>query len=887
MKIPAVWIAASFAVGIAIRASGFSSAAPWLVAATLLIFAGALSARFIRTLWPAAILALAAWCALGVASASIERAAVRSDNVAQLAAARKFDTAEPLHWRGRLREDPLVLPWGARYLINLEEVEAAGRRIPVAGGLRVNYFWKRDAAEPLPPLRAGDRVEALVRARQPRNFMDPGAPDTRALLARDGVDLIGTLRSLELLQRLASPPPTFAQRLARARGQLLKQIADTFPASPDISAILRAMLLGDRTFVDSNVALDFQKTGAFHVLVLAGLHVGVLCAFLLWLGRKLRSPLWLTASVTLLALFFFAAVVQDRPPILRATLMAAFFLLAQPLYRRVALLNTVAIAAILLLAAHPSMLRDMSFELSFLAAASIAGLALPWIGRTSEPYLTGLKHLGDIARDVSFPAKVAQFRIDLRAVVARLMMILPRRLASFAEPMLIFPLRAGLRLWELFVLSFALQAGMLALLAFDFHRVTLAGPLSNVPAVLLTGLIVPLGFLTLGAGFVSKHIAAPMAWILGWLVKLLLASVQWVAALSRLSFRAPAPSLPLLAATIATLVILCVFAGMHKLPDPVRVLRPRPRYGSTSLRVGLFEFAAATVFIGLSLLAALHPLRARLPLGSLEVTVLDVGQGDSIFAAFPDGHTMLIDGGGEPGSTWTRGLRSGPDVGEDVVAPYLWSRGLKRIDVVALTHAHHDHLDGLRAILNDFAVGELWIGADSDAPAFRELLDEAKARGVKVVHHYASDHFQFGGVQGEVIWPPAPSGAPLTANNDSLVIELQDGSTRFLLPGDIEAKAENALVSDGESLAADFLKVPHHGSKSSSTEAFLEGVAPRFAVISVGEGNPFGHPNDSVVERYEQRGTRIFRTDQNGAVTALSDGRTVTVTAYRESNAVN
>ena len=179
--------------------------------------------------------------------------------------------------------------------------------------------------------------------------------------------------------------------------------------------------------------------------------------------------------------------------------------------------------------------------------------------------------------------------------------------------------------------------------------------------------------------------------------------------------------------------------------------------------------------------------------------------------------------------------------------------GVKRVDVIALYARASRSLDGLRAILKDFTVSELWVGLDSDAPAFRDLLDEAKAHGVKIVHHYATEKFDFGAVQCAIAWPPAPGGTPLTENNDSLVISLQDGTTRFLLPGDVEAKAEKELSSGDENVRADFLKVPHHGSKSSSTEPFLEGVAPRFAVISVGEGNPFGHPNDSVVERYEER----------------------------------
>jgi competence protein ComEC len=883
MKIPAVWLAAAFATGVLVRPATHSGPAPWLIAAGFLILAGAASTKFLRTLWPAGILAMAAWCALGAASVSIEQAAVPRNNVNTLIAAGKIDTSEPLRWRGRLREDPLRLPWGARYIIDIESVESASGTIPVVGGLRANYFWKKDIAEPLPPLRAGDRVEALVRARPPRNFMDPGAPDTRAMLERAGVDVIGTLRNLELLTKLDSPRPTLSQNLSRARGTLLNEIDATFPASPDVAAILRAMLLGDRMFVDSNVSLDFQKTGAFHVLVLAGLHVGVLCAFILWLGRKFRSPLWLTTIATLTALVLYLGVVQDRPPILRATLMAAFFLCAQPLYRRVALLNTVAIAAILLLAVHPSLLRDMSFELSFLAAGSIAGLALPWIDRTSERYVAGLNHLGDVPRDLSFPPKIAQFRIDLRATISRINTLLPKRLAPISERVYTMPLRAGLRLWELLLLSFALQIGMLGLLALDFHRVTLASPASNVPAVLLTGLIIPLGFLTLGSALIWKPLATPLAWALSALVKMLLATVHWFASLPLVTFRAPAPSIWILAAAFATLIILCAFARLNLVRNAVRITRLRTPSRKPTGRARIAELSAAAALASFTFLAAAHPFAPKLPRGKLEVTVLDVGQGDSIFASFPDGRTMLVDGGGEPGSTWTHGLRSGPDIGEDVVAPYLWSRGIKRVDVVALSHAHHDHMDGLRAVLNDFSVGELWVGLDSDAPAFRELLEEAKSRGVKVIFKHAGEHLEFGGAQVAVVWPPEPGGIPLTTNNDSLVLSLQDGKTRFLLPGDVEAKAEKEIISNGENVSADFLKVPHHGSKSSSTEAFLESVAPRFAVISVGEGNSFGHPNDSVVDRYEEKHARVMRTDQDGAVTATTNGTNLTVKSFRDS----
>jgi len=449
------------------------------------------------------------------------------------------------------------------------------------------------------------------------------------------------------------------------------------------------------------------------------------------------------------------------------------------------------------------------------------------------------------------------------------------------------PIRAGLRLWELFVLSFALQCGMLALLAFDFHRVSLAGPLSNVPAVFLTGLIVPLGFLTLGATFLWSRLAHFLAALLGTLVKLLLASTHWFAALPHVSYRIPEPPAWLMIVWLPALVALCGCARMNCIPRAHRAIAgnaPASR-SVTPGRIG--EWIAAAAFAAITIAAATHPFRPGLEAGKLEVTVLDVGQGDSIFAAFPDGGTMLIDGGGEAGSEPIGGYRSGPDIGEEVVAPYLWSRGIKRIDVVALTHAHHDHLDGLHAVLNDFRVGQLWVGSDVDTKAYEELIAQARSDGIPVVHRYEGAKFSFSGTQGDVLWPRDSGELAATANNNSLVVRLNDGGTRFLLPGDIEQKAEKQLIADGAPLAADFLKVPHHGSKTSSTEGFLDEVAPRVAVISVAEQNAYGQPSAEIVERYRRRGVRLLQTNRDGAVTASTDGSVLRVTTYREMFADN
>lgn len=879
MKLPALWIAAAFAAGIALSTARPGGLKLWLAATVgAILFAGVFVWR--KNEAAAWTLALAAWMALGGLAASVERAAVPANHVTRLIAAGRLDLSEPLRWQGRLRDDPMALPWGQRYEIDLERVEAAGADVPVRGGLRVTLYDGGNAPTSTgapEDLRAGDRVEALVKARPPRSFLDPGAFDLHGYLAQQRIDLTGSLRSGALLQRIGRPKPTFSHCLARARGNLLARLDRLFPEQPERAAVLKAMLLGDRSFVDSEVVTAFQKTAAYHVLVVAGLHVGALVAFLFWLCRRLRFSIGMRSLVTLAALAAYAGVVQDRPPILRAALMAAFYLCARPLFRRVDLLNTVSLAALAILVWKPSSLADSSFELSFLAAGVIAGLALPWMNRTSAPYRAGLRHLGDATRDGAHPPKTAQFRIEMRAAAARLRYRLPQRLAPRATLWLTAPVRAGLRLWDIVLLSVVIQWGMMPMLAQDFHRVSVAGPVSNIPAVILTGVIVPLGFLTLGVTFVWARLALVMAKALGFCTTLLLATVEWFSRIPRAAYRIPGPPAWLVAAFFVALILLAAAARAVAARRMSRTARRQ-----LPPRIGPAEWGSAAVLALLTILVASHPFAPKLAHGKLEVSVLDVGQGDSIFAAFPDGRTMLIDGGGLAGSAWVGGRRSGLDVGEDVVSPYLWSRGLQRLDVVALTHAHHDHLDGLHSVLDNFRVGELWIGRDEETRAFESLLAEARARGVNVVHQIKGARFDWQGVRGEVLWPPDPGPVEEASNDDSLVLRLSEGGVRFLLAGDIQQHVEEKLAQDRAPLAVDFLKVPHHGSKTSSTEAFLAAVAPRVAVISVGETNPFAHPSENVIERYDHAGVRLLRTDRDGAVTALTDGQSLSVHAYAE-----
>jgi competence protein ComEC len=285
-----------------------------------------------------------------------------------------------------------------------------------------------------------------------------------------------------------------------------------------------------------------------------------------------------------------------------------------------------------------------------------------------------------------------------------------------------------------------------------------------------------------------------------------------------------------------------------------------------------------------ALTIAIFPFAPRWAAGKLELTVLDVGQGDSLFVVSPHGKTMLIDGGGAFGGFSQREAHNGIDPGEEAVSPYLWSRGFQKLDVLALTHAHQDHIGGLTAILENFRVETLWIGREVESAALANLERLAHERKIPVLHEARGNTFAWDGVETQLLWPestPQEIG-PSPKNNDSLVLRLKYGERTFMLPGDAEKQAESAILDENSEIAlrADVLKVGHHGSKNSTMPGFLAAVRPRVAVISAGEDNPYGHPNPELLVRLETAGVRILRTDRDGAVHILTDGEKLEISCF-------
>jgi len=322
-------------------------------------------------------------------------------------------------------------------------------------------------------------------------------------------------------------------------------------------------------------------------------------------------------------------------------------------------------------------------------------------------------------------------------------------------------------------------------------------------------------------------------------------------------------------------VVLLFFVALLALAAGLRSQQAKGRF--------LRWIAAATALFA-AILIACYPFRPSFVPNALEMTVLDVGQGDSILIISPKGSTLLIDGGGTFQGFQGHEEHLGPDPGEDAVSPYLWSRGIQKLDAVALTHAHQDHIGGLTAVLQNFHVGQLWLGRETAAPAFARLKEEAALLRVPIEHELRGQHFVWDGVQVDFLWPEIPPEevAPLAKNNDSLVVRLRYLDRTILLPGDAEKQAEAAMLAENDAVAlhADVLKVGHHGSKNSTMPDFLAAVSPQFSVISAGEENPYGHPHPELIQRLEESGTRLLRTDRDGAVRVITDGHTLRVECF-------
>ena len=709
---------------------------------------------------------------------------------------------------------------------------------------QVSLFAK--PGEQFPDLPYGTKVEFQGKVRRSHNYNDPGTFDATHFLARQQIYWTASADVAKVRVLPGRCGNLLAAGIFSIRSAALARLDHLYANDAYSNGMMQAVLIGATAKLDHMWTEDYRSTGTFHALVISGTHVAVLAAVLLFFLRICAVPAPIAVFLTIMAAWLYAGVTGWQAPVLRSAAGMSLYGVARCFYRNGRLLNILAAVALLFVVADPEQLFDASFQLSFLAVGIIGAFVVPVLEATSAPLARGLSQLDDDKKDIRMPPSTAQFRVEMRllARTVSLALSLPERIARSCVVVIA---RVAIYVYEIFITSLFIQIGLALPMVVYFHRLSVSGLSANAIVVPVLGAIVPLGFLAIGLNsFTIAHLCA-------WLLNVARLAVGFHARWEP-EWRIPAPPF-WLAALFAAALVIAALRGR------------RPWHRSIAW---LAASAALAVIV-------IHPFRPAIENGKFELDAIDVGQGDSLLAAFPDGQLMLIDAGGIPSFGRTR--KPGLDIGEDVVSPYLWSRSIKHLDVVVMTHAHEDHMGGMSAVLKNFHPRELWVGATPDSPEWRGVRDTAERLHIAIRHRGQGLPFTFGTADIEVL-APVPDYEPdaTPKNNDSLVMRIRFGGTSFLLTGDMEKKIEERLYIDGRLQHDDVLKVGHHGSRTSSTPDFLDIERPAFGIISAGFDNTYGHPHPAVIGALKDRNVTVMRTDENGLVTVVSDGRRLRIT---------
>ncbi len=866
---PLLFAALAFASGIALRHF-------WRLPSTLVLATALLSFCAVLAVWrsPRLILPSLAtlWIVLGWTCAELRPPLVPSASVLTYADGLRRDVTgtvidveplkpaplkrseDPLRWN-EIRPDTEIvgtIPDGEAVDLQLTHIEEVtpdtSTMVPINGGLRLTL------SNP-PDLHCGDLVRVTTRLVPPHSYRDPGVWQYPEYLAQDGISATGVAKPADLHVLQNSGPAPMSCRLAAMRRWATVRL-DAFaqwqrhlPLPPLLrwtqtdTGLLAAMVFGDRSQFQQSLRVQFERTGSFHLFVVAGMHVAFVAAGAFALLSLLRIPRTPALLLSMVATAAYALVTGFGAPVQRALYMTVAYMLAQVLARDRSPLNALGLAALAMLAARPQALFDSAFQMTVLVILGIAGVAIPLLGRTLHPYLHACRGLDHLRLDSNAPPAIAQFRVALRYYGG----LLAEATAAPLRHLPAWTIWLILAATELAVLSLTAEMVMALPMAVYFHRVTpfaLPANLLVVPAVpiLLAGAI-----LTFVASLFSNWLALLPSLAVAALLRWTAIVIHGLGQLRSADWRIGDP--PAFACVCA---LLCTAVALFAMRRHSRAL--------AWVGIGL---------VPLSMFVALYPYPPTLHAGTLEVTAIDVGQGDSLLLVAPNGATMLIDAGGQVGSERTS-RQSTFDTGESVVSPYLWSRGLRRIDVIALTHAHVDHIGGMLATLQNFHPRQLWLSTDADSDTLRELTVEARATGTTILHLHAGDSAAWPGGTMQVLSPePNRQASQEPVNDDSLVLRAAYGKASALLEGDAELPSEDRMLSEHALGPVTLLKVGHHGSLTSTSQAFLAATHPVAAVISCGRGNHFGHPRFPILERLQTDHVQTARTDTMGATQYL------------------
>ena len=674
--------------------------------------------------------------------------------------------------------------------------------------------------------RAGDRVTASGTVRAMHDYGNPGRMDREMTYFSQGIHarLTADKYSLKLQREEGDWHAGMLRLSARVRHAYLASMEQAMTGQ-DAAAIF-AMLFGGYQGIRPELLEAFTATGIVHILSVSGSHITLMAGAAGIIGRLLHLPKGATTGLAVVTILFYSLLAGAIPPVIRSALMGLLTLLALAMGRERDAQHILGITALGLLIYSPPLLYDISFQLSFGATA-------------------GLLYIAPVLRK-KLRQKLPVFMADSLAVTIGAQMSVLPVIAWYFNVISLSSLLANLvitPLVELIIVA-GLLAGLLgSLLPF-------AGRLVFMGAGVMLGAVYELSRLVAALPFSQVYVPAfgllsCMLYyvLLGWLI-------------------VPSGFREIVRAGLAVLAK----AGMAILPAKWCYFRAVNRMKLGAVLLGL-----------LLLLGGWRYCRPE----ELQVHFIDVGQGDAALVITPHGRAFMVDAGGV--------REGGYDVGRMVDVPYLLHYGVRQLDYIFLTHAHDDHAAGVRGILGKIPVKAVMIGHEGAGEYLKAFGRGDAARLEKLLAPLRENTcMELDGVKIEILYSPdsrevMEGNVQATGNEYSNLIRVSYGQSSFLFTGDLVTAQEGELLRRGTPLCSTVLKVGHHGSRTSSSEAFLQAVNPRWAVISCGYANSFGHPHKEIVQRLSHvTGAEILRTDEKGAVVFRTDGKSMKVECYRE-----
>ena len=673
----------------------------------------------------------------------------------------------------------------------------------------------------------GDKLAIRARLSPPSTFQNPGGFDYPAYLARQDIWITGWISSPLFIQQL-DEEQSFLHRLRFLPERLRTEISAFIEqrADPEISSVYKALLIGEASGISEEILEAFKGSGTMHILSISGAHLSILAAFLFfclyWLLRRseqliLHFPVKkIAAALCLPPLTIYSLLAGAGTPIIRSLIMVFVFMIALCADKQKSLFIPLALAALIILVWDPNSLFTASFQLSFMAVASMS-MAAPLIATIT--------------------------RTETKA----------ENRGARCKQVLVHYLLAAL------TVSMAVTVGTAPLLLYYFNRLSVIGPAANL---LIEGLIcfwsLPIGFLACPLIFIAPPAADLSLHFGGYGLTLSLKLAALFNALPFSTLWLPTPSPGLIVLYYAA-ILLCLSAM-----PAARSAFKNPLLRKTAMAVGA---GAWLLILFLFFLPPAELFKQRI--STSEITFIDVGQGSSTFLELPSGKRVLIDGGGSESPRF--------NVGEDIIARFLWQRGIKHLDSIMITHSDADHYNGIPFLLQRFRPQTLWINDFSGHDqGWEKMLQQADRLHIAVRIPQAGETLITGGKAG-IVSLGNPGETYGTATNDSsLILRFAQGGEKdfsCLFAGDISHKAEAQLVNEKLPLQSIFLLSPHHGSSTSNSEALLKAVNPHTMIVSAGRYRPNNFPTPEVRQRCATLGINLLITAEHGAIT-ITDKKT-------------